>query len=174
MHDLQSNLTRTVLVQQALDQESGQLSSNFNLLLMTWWPGCYLHQGRRSFSLVVAKGQQGRVDWNPATQSKCDLSSWVQQLVQPPQTSQSTVSHWVNLQGRVAQGSDCFLSGLWILSKETDYQSVIGKSALRCRNPLSVALKRLFYRIIPTLTWRNTILCCRKAQQGLDSSGLVL
>lgn len=35
MHDLQSNLTRTVLVQQALDQESGQLSSNFNLLLMT-------------------------------------------------------------------------------------------------------------------------------------------
>ena len=99
---------------------------------------------------MVTKGEQGRVDWYPATQSKCDLRSWVQWLVQPPQTSQSTVSHCVNLQGRVAQGSDYFSSGLWILSKKPDHQSVIGRSALRCRNPSSVALKRLFYRISPT------------------------
>lgn len=48
MHDLQSNLTRTVLVQQALDQESGQLSSNFNLLLMTTKSLAVLFTSRRA------------------------------------------------------------------------------------------------------------------------------
>lgn len=52
-----------------------------------------------------------------------------------PQTSQSTV--FPTCPGRAAQGSGCFSSWLWILSKKTDRQTSIRsgclKSALRCR-----------------------------------------
>lgn len=73
MHDLQSNLTRTVLVQQALDQESGHWAQT---LIYYWWPDdlavIYIKAGE---ALALWSLRVNKAEWTEILPHKANVTS---------------------------------------------------------------------------------------------------